>query len=148
MAAAAWWFWRYFAQGPLNTAVGALGLALFSLATLLTIATWGLPNASLDERGVFAYRFGFWPRLVRWHEIESAQFWHWTSFQSGALISTITLKDADDKTLLVLGANTFYGATPAWKERFASELRRRSTGDGELSDGRNQGEHSNGSESA
>lgn len=129
VAALMGWFALCFATQTGERILAALGFAFFVGYALLTVATSNQPAVSLDERGVFAYYRNFWPRLVRWHEIESAHFYRQTNFHGGADICTITLKNAADETLLTLNAATFLDAPPGFEARFVAELRRRLMGE-------------------
>ena len=120
------WVWRH-ADSSVGAALGAAGFALFLCLTLLTLATAHLPNASLDRRGVFAYRYSFVPTLVRWREIESAEVYRFTNFNNGADLFTVTLKNAGGQTLLMLNPNTFAGSSAQWQQQFIAEIERRLT---------------------
>ena len=127
LTVAMWWFWQDFAADFANRAVGAAGFAFFLALTILTLATAHLPNDSLDNRGIFAYRYSVWPTLVRWHKIESAEIYRFTHFNNGPDLFTVTLKDAAGQTLLMLNPNTFAGSSAQWQQQFIAELRRRLT---------------------
>lgn len=129
VAALMGWFVLFFATQITERILAALGFSFFFGYALLTVATLNQPAVSLDERGVFSYYRSFWPRLVRWHQIESAHFHRQTNSFGGADICTITLKNAANETLLTLNAATFLDAPPGFEARFVAELRRRLTGE-------------------
>lgn len=115
----------------------ALGCAFFFGCAMILVASRNQPNVRLDERGVFSYYRNFWPRLVRWNEIESAQFCLWNNFNDGADVYTIKLANADGKTVLTMNAATFQDAPPGFEARFTAELKRRLTGEGAAPNARN-----------
>lgn len=127
VAALLGWFGVFFATQTAERVLAALAFAFFFGYAILIVASWNQPAVRLDERGVFSHYRGFWPRLVRWHEIESAHFTRWTNFHDGAEIFTITLQNAAGRTRLTLNAATFAGAPPGFEARFGAELRRRLT---------------------
>ena len=81
--------------------LGALGIILSCAGIIWFFANIHRPKLRVDERGIFGYKFYFWPRLVVWGSIERARIER-TFSARGEESYSVLLQDARGHKLLFI----------------------------------------------